>query len=100
MRTLTSFYDNLNQDRKEAFINRAAQVLANKEIGFSNEQLKKLKNSYEDLRGKTISFEKGTALSKLLDKQNLNKTQLKQLVDSKIPFVSGLALNKLIKKGK
>ena len=58
MRTLTSFYDNLNQERKEALINRAAQVLANKEIGFSNEQLKKLKNSYEDLRGKTISFEK------------------------------------------
>ena len=90
----------ISNNRKETLIYKAAQILADKEIGFSNEQLKKLKNSYEDLRGKTISFEKANALSKLLDKQNLNKTQLKQLVDSKIPFVSGLALNKLIKKGK
>jgi len=89
-----------NNERKETLINKAFQILANKEIGFSNEQIETLKNSYEDLRGKKISFEKGTALSKLLDKQNLTKTQLKQLIEAKIPFVSGLALNKLIKKGK
>ena len=90
----------ISNDTKETLINKASQILANKEIGFSNEQIETLKNSYEDLRGKKISFEKGTALSKLLDKQNLTKTQLKQLVDANIPFVSGLALNKLIKKGK
>ena len=89
-----------NNERKETLINKAFQILANKEIGFSNEQIETLKKSYEDLRGKKISFEKGTALSKLLDKQNLTKTQLKQLIEVKIPFVSGLALNKLIKKGK
>jgi len=90
----------ISNDTKETLINKASQILANKEIGFSNEQIETLKNSYEDLRGKKISFEKGTALSKLLDKQNLTKTQLKQLIEAKIPFVSGLALNKLIKKGK
>ena len=90
----------INNERKETLINKASQILVNKEIGFSTEQIETLKKSYEDLRGKKISFEKGTALSKLLDKQNLTKTQLKQLVDAKIPFVSGLALNKLIKKGK
>jgi cell shape-determining protein MreC len=86
MRTLTSFYDNLNQERKEALINRAAQVLANKEIGFSNEQLKKLKNSYEDLRGKTISFEKANALSKLLDKQDLKQNTIKAISRCKNSF--------------
>jgi len=90
----------ISNNRKETLIYKTAQILADKEIGFSNEQIETLKKSYEDLRGKTISFEKATALSKLLDKQNLNKTQLKQLIDAKIPFVSGLALNKLIKKGK
>jgi len=90
----------INNERKETLINKAFQILANKEIGFSNDQIETLKNSYEDLRDKKISFEKGTALSKLLDKQNLTKTQLKQLIEAKIPFVSGLALNKLIKKGK
>jgi len=90
----------ISNNRKETLIYKTAQILADKEIGFSNEQIETLKKSYEDLRGKTISFEKATALSKLLDKQNLNKTQLKQLIAAKIPFVSGLALNKLIKKGK
>ena len=67
------------------------------EIGFTSNQLKDLKNSYEELRYKTLSIEKSKALIKLIDKMNMNKKQLKQLVDNKIPFLSGLALNRLIK---
>jgi len=34
----------INNDRKETLIYKAAQILADKEIGFSNEQIKTLKN--------------------------------------------------------
>ena len=67
------------------------------EIGFTSNQLKDLKQSYEDLRHKTLSMEKANALIKLINKMNMNKKQLKQLVDNDIPFLSGLALNRLIK---
>ena len=67
------------------------------EIGFTSNQLKDLKKSYEDLRHKTLSMEKANALIKLINKMNMNKKQLKQLVDNDIPFLSGLALNRLIK---
>lgn len=67
------------------------------EVGFTSNQLRDLKNSYEELRYKTLSIEKSKALIKLIDKMNMNKKQLKQLVDNKIPFLSGLALNRLIK---
>jgi len=48
----------ISNNRKETLIYKAAQILADKEIGFSSEQLKKLKNSYEDLRGKLFHLKK------------------------------------------
>jgi len=48
----------INNDRKETLINKAAQILADKEIGFSNEQIETLKKSYEDLRGKKYHLKK------------------------------------------
>ena len=48
----------ISNNRKETLIYKAAQVLAGQEIGFSNEQIKKLKNSYEDLRGKLYHLKK------------------------------------------
>src|SRR6056300_1492021 len=58
--------------------------------------IKDLQKSYADLKGKTLSPEKATALSKHLDRIDL--VSLKQLVKADIPFISTLARNKIYKK--
>ena len=63
---------------------------------FTTSMIKDLQKSYADLKGKTISPEKATALSKHLDR--LDVPQLKQLVSANIPFVTTIAKNKLYKK--
>ena len=63
---------------------------------FTTSMIKDLQKSYADLKGKTISPEKATALSKHLDR--LDVPQLKQLVSADIPFVTTVAKNKLYKK--
>ena len=65
-------------------------------IEFTSNQIKDLQKSYGDLKGKTISPEKATALSKHLDRIDL--MSLRQLLKAKIPFVSTLARNKIYKK--
>ena len=63
---------------------------------FTSNMIKRLQISYADLKGKTLSPEKATALSKHLDRLDL--ASLKQLVKANIPFVTGLARNKVYKK--
>ena len=63
---------------------------------FTSKMIKDLQKSYADLKGKTISPEKATALSKHLDK--LDVDSLRQLVKANIPFVSTVAKNKVYKK--
>jgi hypothetical protein len=63
---------------------------------FTSSMIKDLQKSYADLKGKTLSPEKATALSKHLDRIDL--VSLKQLVKANIPFVSTLAKNKIYKK--
>jgi len=63
---------------------------------FTTSQLNTLKKSYADMKGKTISPEKATALSKHLDKLDL--LSLRQLNKEKIPFISTLARNKIYRK--
>ena len=63
---------------------------------FTSSMIKDLQKSYADLKGKTLSPEKATALSKHLDRIDL--VSLKQLVKADIPFISTLARNKIYKK--
>jgi len=63
---------------------------------FTSNMIKRLQISYADLKGKTLSPEKATALSKHLDR--LDTTSLRQLVKANIPFMSTLARNKIYKK--
>ena len=63
---------------------------------FTLSQLNTLKKSYAGMKGKTISPEKATALSKHLDKLDL--LSLRQLNKEKIPFISTLARNKIYRK--
>ena len=65
-------------------------------VEFTTSQLNTLKKSYADMKGKTISPEKATALSKHLDKLDL--LSLRQLNKEKIPFISTLARNKIYRK--
>ena len=63
---------------------------------FTLSQLNTLKKSYADMKGKTLSPDKATALSKHLDRIDL--TSLKQLAKERIPFLSTLARNKVYRK--
>ena len=60
----------------------------------SPKQIDMLKKSYESLRGKRISVENGMKLSKTLEK--LDKESAIAVAKADIPFMSNLAINKLI----
>ena len=60
--------------------------------------IKDLQKAYADLKGKTISPQMATKMSKHLDQPSYDLDTLRQLVKAKIPFVSTLARNKIYKK--
>ncbi len=61
-------------------------------------QIAKLKKAYEPMRGKKISMASGQKLSSIMDKVDDDKQALSQLVKADIPFVSQLAVTRLITK--
>jgi len=66
-----------------------------KEI-FTSNQIADLQKAYAPMKGKTISPEKASMLSKKLDFYDLSS--LRQLVKANIPFVSTIARNKVYRK--
>ena len=60
--------------------------------------IKDLQKAYGDLKGKTISPEMATKISKHLDGQSFDVVTLRQLMKADIPFISTLARNKIYKK--
>jgi len=65
------------------------------EANFSPDMINKMKKAYEPLRGKRIAPE---PLMKIFDKIDKNKNALIQLFKADIPFVSQLAVSRLISK--
>ena len=63
---------------------------------FTTSMIKELQKSYADLKDKKLSTDQANALSKHLDR--LDITQLKQLIQANIPFISTVARNKVYKK--
>ena len=61
-------------------------------------QIATLKKAYEPMRGKKISMASGQKLSSIMDKVDDDKQALIQLVKADIPFVSQLAITRLISK--
>ena len=61
-------------------------------------QIATLKKAYEPMRGKKISMASGQKLSSIMDKVDDDKQALIQLVKADIPFVSQLAVTRLITK--
>jgi len=60
--------------------------------------IKDLQKAYGDLKGKTISPEMATKISKHLDGQSFDVVTLRQLMKANIPFISTIARNKIYKK--
>src|SRR6056300_1814690 len=60
--------------------------------------IKDLQKAYADLKGKTISPQMATKISKHLDQPSYDLNTLRQLVKANIPFISTLARNKIYKK--
>ena len=68
------------------------------EATMKDSQIAQLKKAYEPMRGKKISISNGQKLSKMMDKFDDNKQLMIQLVKADIPFVSSLAVTRLISK--
>jgi len=62
---------------------------------FSNDMIDKLKKAYEPMKGKKIN---PTPLMKIFDKIDSNKDGLEQLYKADIPFVSMMAMSRLMLK--
>jgi len=65
---------------------------------FSAGMIDKLRKAYEPMRGKRISPAQGQKLMGIMDKVDKNKNALIQLYKADIPFVSQLAVSRLIQK--
>tara|TARA_B100000902_G_scaffold399751_1_gene472299 strand:- start:671 stop:2533 length:1863 start_codon:yes stop_codon:yes gene_type:complete len=64
---------------------------------FSRSQLDALQKQYADMKGKTISIDNANKLRKIFDK--IPDAFLNDLRKRHIPFLSGLALSRMIQKG-
>jgi len=67
---------------------------------FSDAQVGVLKKAYAPLKGKRISVDQAHKLMGILDKFDSNKNALEKLAKAGIPFVSDLAVSRLISKHK
>jgi len=65
---------------------------------FSRSQLDTLSKQYADLKGKTMSLDQANKLRKIFDR--IPDAFLNDLRKKKIPFLSGLALSRMIQKNK
>jgi len=86
-KTMSSTKKNLSD------ISKRAEKMANESV-MSPKQIDALKKSYESLRGKKIDAKNGMKISRTLEK--LDQDSLVDLMNSDIPFVSTLAVNKLM----
>ncbi len=68
------------------------------ESKMSSSQIDKLKKAYEPMRGKRISTSNAEKLGKMMDTIGKDKEALIQIVKADIPFVSTVAVNRLISK--
>ena len=64
---------------------------------FTRSQLDTLQKQYADMKGKTISIDRANQLRKIFDR--IPDAFLNDLRKRKIPFLSGLALSRMIQKG-
>ena len=68
------------------------------EAKMSSAQIDRLKKAYEPMRGKRISTSNAEKLGKMMDTIGKDKEALIQIVKADIPFVSTVAVTRLISK--
>ena len=73
---------------------------AKQELGeaFSDAQIAKLKKEYEPLRGKKISIDNANKLGAMFTKFDKDKNALEKLYGGNIPFISTMAMTRLMTK--
>ena len=94
---MTSYRKTMRQAREE-MLQSLNEHIELDEAKMSAAQIAKLKKAYEPMRGKKISMTSGQKLSSIMDKVDDDKQALIQLVKADIPFVSQLAITRLITK--
>ena len=74
--------------------------MANEELeeAFSDAQVAQLKKAYDPMKGQKISIDNANKLMAIFNKFDKDKGALEKLVKAKIPFVSDLAVSRLISK--
>ena len=74
--------------------------MANEELeeAFSDAQVAQLKKAYDPMKGQKISIDNANKLMAIFNKFDNDKGALEKLVKAKIPFVSDLAVSRLISK--
>jgi len=88
----------LDTDPKEYILNLIGEEVDLDEAKMSASQIAALKKAYEPMRGKKMSMDSGNKLRSIMDKIDDDKQALIQLVKADIPFVSALAVTRLISK--
>jgi hypothetical protein len=66
-------------------------------VEFTDQQIKRLKAQYADLAGKRISIARANQLRNIFDK--IADAQLPKLFKADIPFISAMAVSRMISKG-
>tara|TARA_B110000259_G_scaffold226_1_gene302 strand:+ start:74636 stop:76570 length:1935 start_codon:yes stop_codon:yes gene_type:complete len=66
-------------------------------VEFTDQQIKRLKAEYADLAGKRISIARANQLRNIFDK--IADAQLPKLFKADIPFISAMAVSRMISKG-
>ena len=82
---------------KHAKINQLSKLVEELEENFSPSQIERLKKEYEVLRGKKISVANANKLSQMF--KNIPDSGLKDIFKADIPFLSVMAMSKMIQKG-
>ena len=83
---------------KHANINQLSKLVESLDESFSDAQIAVLKKEYEPMRGKTISMANANKLGQLFTKFDSNKNALEKLYGGNIPFVSTMAMTRLMTK--
>jgi len=83
---------------KHANINQLSKLVETLDESFSDAQVAMLKKQYEPMRGKTISIANANKLGQLFTKFDSNKNALEKLYGGNIPFVSVMAMTRLMTK--
>ena len=87
--TWTKAYDEVQERAKEVDEENLKE--------FTDEHISRLKRTWEPMRGKTVSVSSANQLRSIFDK--IPDAVLKKLKDANIPFISSMALTKMILKG-